>query len=171
MNYAIGTWIKNVYSTTLSEYKEVLNLWYKGTGGGSGLLDKFETWPEEKLEKHGIDISEYDHTNVTDRPAIMMDGYVKKKRYLTVIFMWDKVQGQVLAAKFNPLSLGLGEAGYRDEIDDASTLSSMDRSKTSLSKSSKSSVRTEDKMASMVTSVINGVLRSQDDGHRGSGKI
>ena len=83
--------------------------------------------------------------------------------------MWDKVQGEVLAAKFNPLSLGLGEAGYRDEIDDASTLSSMDRSKTSLSKSSKSSVRTEDKMASMVTSVINGVLRSQDDGHRGSG--
>ena len=39
---------KNVYTTTLSEYKEVLNLRYKGTGVGSGLLDKFETWPEEK---------------------------------------------------------------------------------------------------------------------------
>ena len=87
----IGRWIKNVYTTTLFEYNEVLNVWYKGTSGGSGLLDKFEIWPEDKLIKYGIDPSDIDHTNVADRPNILIDGYVKKKRYLTLIFIWDRL--------------------------------------------------------------------------------
>ena len=57
---------KNVYITTLSRYNKVLYLWYKGTGGGSGLLYKFETLPKETLLKYGIDLAEYNHTNVTD---------------------------------------------------------------------------------------------------------
>ena len=72
-------WIKSVYTSTMQEYKSVLHQWFKGTGGGSGLLSMFETWSEEKLDKYDIDPTIYDHSEVESRPSILMDGYSKKK--------------------------------------------------------------------------------------------
>ena len=40
-------WIKDMYKTTLQEYKEVLHEWNKGTGGSTALKDKFQTWYQE----------------------------------------------------------------------------------------------------------------------------
>lgn len=81
-----GNWIKSVYQTTIHEYKEYLKIWNQGTGGGSGLDTMFETWSEEKLFKYHID-EDYDHTIVTECHSILMEGYTKKKKYLTCIFM------------------------------------------------------------------------------------
>ena len=57
----------------------MLHQWFKGTGGGSGLLSMFETWSEEKLDKYDIDPTIYDHSEVGSRPSILMDGYSTKK--------------------------------------------------------------------------------------------
>ena len=46
-------------------YKEVLYLWFKGNGGGSGVTKMFEGWSDEKLEHFDIDIETYDHTDVS----------------------------------------------------------------------------------------------------------
>ena len=46
-------------------YKEVLYLWFKGNGGGSGVTTMFEGWSDEKLEHFDIDIETYDHTDVS----------------------------------------------------------------------------------------------------------
>ena len=48
-------WVKNVYDTTLVDYKEKLSLWNKGTGGGSGLKAHFETWSGDKFDIYDID--------------------------------------------------------------------------------------------------------------------
>ena len=63
----------------MTEYKAVLKLWYKGTGGGSGDTSIFEDWTKEKLDKYDIDPNLYDHTIVNKRPLILMDGYAKKR--------------------------------------------------------------------------------------------
>ena len=96
-----------------------------------------------------IEPSVYEHTNISDRPEILIDDYAKKKRYLTVIFMWDQLQGEIPAWKFNPVNLVLGETGCRDDADETRTVSSMDKSKATFK--SKSAASKEDTMASMVT--------------------
>ena len=83
---------KNVYFTTLSKYKDILEQWYKGTGGGSAFASMFETWSEEKLLKYNINQDEYDHIKIQNRPKMLMEGYAKKKQYLTCIFMRDNIQ-------------------------------------------------------------------------------
>ena len=116
--------------------------WYKGTGGGSGLDNMFESWSDEKKNKFDIDLAVYDHTDISNRPVILMDGYTKKKPYLTVIYMWDKVKDLILSAKYDPLKKGRGEAGLRRDTDDmsiTSTLSSGGVSKCSRKSSSRSS--------------------------------
>ena len=125
MIYA-GNWIKNVYATTLTEYKEYLSNWNKGTGGGLGLSSKFETWSQDKLDKYDIDPTIYDHTNVKNRPSILMEGYTKKKMYLTVMFMWDKKLEFILSVKYDPLKIGRGEAGLvREENNEDVSMSGM----------------------------------------------
>ena len=72
-------------------YKAVLKKWHKGTGGGSGLATEFEEWIDAKLEKYNIDLENYDHTDVVTRPAVLINGYCKKRiPYLTVIHLWGK---------------------------------------------------------------------------------
>jgi len=121
-----GNWIKNVYATTLTEYKEYLSNWNKGTGGGLGLSSKFETWSQDKLDKYDIDPTIYDHTNVKNRPSILMEGYTKKKMYLTVMFMWDKKLEFILSAKYDPLKIERGEDGLaREENNEDVSMSGM----------------------------------------------
>ena len=85
-----------MYKTTLTEYKAVLNNWFLGTGGGSGETSMFQDWSSEKLDKFDIYVESYDYTYIKDLPSILIDGYAKKKKYLTVIFLWDKVKDYVL---------------------------------------------------------------------------
>ena len=58
-------------------YKAVLKDWYKGTSGGSGVSTEFEGWSNAKLEKYGVDLDIYDHTNAGSRPAILIKNYCK----------------------------------------------------------------------------------------------
>ena len=103
-----GNWIKSVYTTTLHEYKECLSNWNKGTGGGSGLASKFETWSDDKLNKYDIDPSIYDHTDVKNRPSILMEGYTKNKMYLNVMYMWDEKNGFYLISKVRSVKIREG---------------------------------------------------------------
>ena len=102
---------KKVYETTMTEYKAILNLWFEGTGGGSGETSMFQSWSEEKLDKYDIDPTIYDHTDISSRPSILIDGYAKHKKYLTMIFLWDERKDYILASKYNPINIGMGEAG------------------------------------------------------------
>ena len=150
--------------------------WHKGTGGGSGLDTMFESWSSEKKDKFDIDLAVYDHTDVSNRPAILMDGYTKKKPYLTVIYMWDKVHDLILSAKYDPLKKSRGEAGLRRDTDDmsiTSTLTSGSVSKSSRkspSRLSPTNKRTDgpSAMASMVKEVINAVYKNEDQGTYGT---
>ena len=122
-----------LFKTTMTEYKGVLKNWHKGTGGGPGLDIYFQSWSTEKLNKYDIDLSDYDHTLVASRPAIMFENYINdsanKKPYLTIIHMWDDVHQNLLSSKFDPFNVegGGGEIGCdsgssEDECQD-STLS------------------------------------------------
>ena len=91
-----------LYYTVLTEYKEYIVQWHKGTSGGSGLSSKFESWSKEKLDKFDIDPEIYDHTDVAARPSILMEGYTKKNPYLTAIFMWDITLDHILFTKYVP---------------------------------------------------------------------
>ena len=71
--------MKKTYDDVLIEYKAILKLWYKGTGGGSGDSTLFEDWDQEKLDKYDVDVDIYDHTKVSKRPSILMDKYINKK--------------------------------------------------------------------------------------------
>ena len=144
----------------------------------------FESWSEEKMNKFDIDLTVYDHTDVTNRPAILMDGYTKKEPYLTVIYMWDKVHDLILSSKYDPLKKGRGEAGLRRDTDDlsmTSALSSSGASKSSRRSTSRSPTRTKHTdgptaIASMVSEVIKAVYKNEDntsrsDTHRKSKQV
>ena len=60
-------------------YKAALNEWHKGTGGGSGQETEFERWDEDKFDKYGIDVEDYDHTDVEARPLVLFNLYSKNK--------------------------------------------------------------------------------------------
>ena len=68
-------WCKGIWDSTMIQYKAVLKEWYKGTGGGSGLVVEFETWDTTQFEKYSIDLDSYDHCDVESGPAILMHLY------------------------------------------------------------------------------------------------
>ena len=126
-------------------------------------MSMFETWSQEKLDKYETDPTIYDHSEVSSRPSILMDGYSRKKKYLTVIFMWDEIVDFILSSKYDPLDKGTGEAGLR--VDGDASLSEM----STLSKTSKTSrlkpspsKNTSESMASMVKEVITAVMMKED---------
>ena len=55
---------------TLTEYKSILEQWYQGTGGESGMSLMFQEWSSEKLNKYDIYPSVYDHSDIKSRPSI-----------------------------------------------------------------------------------------------------
>ena len=164
-------WVRAVYTATMLEYKEVLHEWNKGTGGGSGLLDKFESWGNDKCNKYDIDPIVYDHTDVSNRPTILMDGYATRKPYLTCIFIWDEKKNFILSSKYQPLEIGSGETGFTspltDEISFANTnataSSRVNHKSNYVSKRTspvKNAVMPLDNLAVMVSSVIGTVMKT-----------
>ena len=124
--------------------------WYSGTGGGDGRSTFFESWDEAKLNKYSIDPNNYDHTNVSKRPSILIDSYHSNRTpYLTMIFLWDEMVDHLLSSRYDPLDAGTGEAGMpRSNDDDNSSLANISpifnsslrpHSKSSKTKSNKSS--------------------------------
>ena len=65
--------------TTHIIYKATLTQWFKGTGRGSGFTIMFEGWSDEKLSKYNMDLDNYDHTDVSSRPIILIQGYAKQR--------------------------------------------------------------------------------------------
>ena len=108
--------MQSVFNTTMTEYKAVLKDWHKGTGGGPGLDIYFQSWTSDKLNKYDINLTEYDHTVVANRPAIVFENYIRddtKKPYLTIIHLWDDLAHHLLSSKFDPFYVegGGGEVG------------------------------------------------------------
>ena len=73
---------KHIWETTKVSYKAALNEWYKGTGDGLGLDTEFEIWNDEKFEKYGVDLEEYDHSDISSRPLILFNLYAKKENHI-----------------------------------------------------------------------------------------
>ena len=117
----------------LVEYKSILKLWYSGTGGGSGDKSLFETWSDEKLTKYEINMDNYDHCDIAERPSILFDGYSKRKKYLTIIFLWDELTDMLLCSKYDPFKMGKGEAGFRQDSDSSPHIEQDDASISGLS--------------------------------------
>ena len=111
----------------------MLNLWLSGTGGDFSELSMFETWSQEKLDRWDINLRVYDHTNVEIRPSILIDEYAKHKKYLTMIFLWNKKKDYILASKYNSLKIGEGEAGLSRVESETSALTSITGSVTNRS--------------------------------------
>lgn len=106
-----------MYDTTNVDYKAVLKNWFKGTGGGSGVSTRLESWDEEQLMRHDVDLETYDHTNLSNRPSILLDCYCSQRTpYLTVIFLWDEACDFLLASRHDPLKCGRGEPGMNDSV-------------------------------------------------------
>ena len=110
-------------------YKAVLKNWFKGTGGGSGDRALFEGWDDARLSRYNIDMDTYDHTDVSSRPAILIDSYSKQKYpFLTIIHLWDKDADYLLSSKHDPLKIGRGEPGMTP-VDDQLSLLTQDSTK------------------------------------------
>ena len=78
----------------------------------------FEGWSDENLEYCYIDIDNYDHTDVANRPDVIIEAYAKQKTpFLTVIHLWNTMSDYLLSSKHDPLQLGTGEPGMYDPTD------------------------------------------------------
>lgn len=148
-----------MYDTTLVEYKAKLILWNKGTGGGSGLKANFETWSDDKFNKYDIDLDTYDHTDINSSPPILMDLYVKNKKYLTCLFLWDSKLDYLISCKYDPLKLGRGEAGLRRKASETS-ISGMSTC-TSESRSRNSPIKSNGDFSMMVSSICDAVMKNK----------
>ena len=73
----IGKWAMHIFKTTHKQYKDVLKDWFKGKGGGSGLVTEVESWDSEKFKKYEITTDTYDHTDIMSRPPVLMNLYAK----------------------------------------------------------------------------------------------
>ena len=72
----------------------------------------FEGWSANKLSKYDIDLDTYDHSEIANRPAILVQCYSNHKSpFLTVIHLWDKFADYVLSSRHNPINISLGEPG------------------------------------------------------------
>ena len=155
--YLTGKWCEKVYKITLSEYKAVMKNWFSGTGGGSGDATMFVHWDQEKLNKYDINPTLYDHSNIKNRPSILIDNYTNRKKYLTVIFLLDETKDYILGSKYDPVTIGLGEAGMQRNSSDGS-LSGITNSSESVSKAAtrrnKIEKKAEENASNMMKSVI-----------------
>lgn len=122
--------MQSVYTTTVTEYKAVLNKWHKGTGGGPGLSIYLESWSSEKLDKYNIDMDQYDHTIVSNRSVIIFDNYhndSNRKLYLMIIRLWDDISHNLLSSRYDPFQIKGGEIGVEDSSCDNSSISSVSK--------------------------------------------
>ena len=95
----------------MAKYKIMMTKWFLGTGGGDGCSNFFENSDYTKLDKYSIDLDEYDHTNMVERPSILIDNYhTHTNSYLKMIYLWDKKVDFLLPSKYNLLMTGTGKA-------------------------------------------------------------
>ena len=128
-----------------------------------------------KINKYDVDPAIYDHSDIKSRPSILIDNYAKKKKYLTMIFLWDELKDYILASKYDPLSIGTGEAGMSNGNDDDDEVSDMTECNSTKTKSSRSKspnpkkkkIGIEDEAREMVKTVVSLVM--DDTQSRSSG--
>ena len=118
----------------------------------------FQDWSTKKLDKYGVDPDIYDHANIKERPSILIDGYAKKKKHLSVIFLWDELKDFILASKYDPLVIGMGEAGLSRTDDE--TMSGLTYATYLPSKGSKK-ISPEEQAQQMVKIVVNLVFEKE----------
>ena len=124
----------------MAQYKAMITKWFMGTGGGDGRSTFFENWDEAKLDKYAIDPEEYDHTNMAERPSILIENYHNHRNpYLTMIYLWDEKVDFLLSSRYDPLTAGTGEAGMR--IDDDESISELSTTASSAKKRSPRKVK------------------------------
>ena len=132
--------MQSLLNTTMTKYKALIHQWHKGTGGGPGLDMYFESWSQEKRDKYDIDLDTYDHTIVTNRPAICIENYnqdVVKQPYLTIIHMWDEMSINLLSSKYDPFVKEAGEIGMRSSSEEELNTESASSSTPSTSRKKK----------------------------------
>ena len=72
----------------MAEYYSMITKLFLGTGGGDVWSKYFENWNAEKFDKYNIDPDDYDHTNMAERPSILINNYRNiKNSYLTMIYL------------------------------------------------------------------------------------
>ena len=108
-------WVKHGFETTNVSYRACLKDWFKGTGGGPGTDQAFETWNDEMRTKYDYDPETYGHTDVASCPIVLFQSFTKNRvPFLTVIRMWDEACDYLLSSKHDPLTIGSGEIGFED---------------------------------------------------------
>jgi len=84
----------------------------------------FESWDDAKLKKYNINVEEYDHTDMAERPSILINNYhTHQQPYLTMIFLWDERVNFLLSSRYDPLKAGTGKAGMEIDEDDEDNVS------------------------------------------------
>ena len=100
----------------MAQYKAMITKWFLRTVGGDSCSTFFENWDDAKFDKYSINPDEYDHTNIVERPSILIDNYHNHRSpYLTMIYLWDEKVDFLLSSRYDPLTAGTGEAGMRRE--------------------------------------------------------
>ena len=108
-SYYFHTWYSLAHFS--SQSKVMCTKWYMGTGGGDGQSTFFEDWDDAKLWKYNINVIEYNHSDVSQRPSILIDCYhTNYHPYFTMIFLWDQMVDNLLSLQYDPLHVGNGEA-------------------------------------------------------------
>ena len=122
----------------------------------------FEDWSTEKLNAYDVDPAVYDHSDISMRPSILIDNYAKKKKYLTMIFLWDETKDFILASKYDRLKIGVGEAGVAGRFDEEDDMSGITNSLTTPSNATHSSTKkresVDEEAKKMVQAVVNLVM-------------
>ena len=65
----------HIWETTERNYKLLLKIYHKDTGGGLGLDTLFEGQSDTKPDKYDVDMDEYNLSNRGGRPSILFAGY------------------------------------------------------------------------------------------------
>ena len=84
----------------------------------------------EKLDRYDIYINQYDHTIVSNQPAILFDKYHNdsdKKPYSTIIHLWDDLSHNLLSSRYDLFKIKGGEIGIDDSSGDNSSISSVSK--------------------------------------------
>ena len=69
----------------------------------------FEDWAQEKVDTYDVDPTIYDHTVITDRSPVLLDGHAKQRKCITMMFLWDNKKYLLLASKYDPMKIGITE--------------------------------------------------------------
>ena len=107
-----------------------------------------ESWSTEKFDRYNIDLNQYDHTIVINRPAILFDKYHNdnRKPYLTIIHLWDDISHNLLSSKYDPFQIKGGKIGIEDSSCDNSSISSVSKDFSSSTSSQKKRTKNDSTM-------------------------